>query len=578
MAGRSAADSWLGSVYDVSPPLTEDFAFARLWHGFMTARVTIAIVLLLIQASIYGLGQPVHAWLVGLCTAYLGAALAFRLLARPTPPGQTFDAQWVLTIGIDLIVFCALELFQSGGINYTPLFAVPVLLASVLGSVLLALGTAAGVAILLLTDAWWVSLQVPAETASRFLQSGLTGTGFFVVAFLANQLASRLAREEQVARRSQLAARVQTQVNELVIETLADGVLVVDNNGVVRAANPAARRLLGAHGVARNAPFVLAAELGWQPLVELAGLTFGQQVGQLADISITHPGQSPRRVHVRTRLTPAHDEGAESLCVMFLQDLREMEARLRTEKLAAMGRMSAAVAHEIRNPLAAITQANALLEEDLHEAGHRQLTLMVRQNAQRLAQIVDDVLNISRVQHQAPVAAPPMLVLDETVEVICDDWSQQNGGTAQLQVLLNAHRTEVPFDIDHLRRVLVNLLDNALRYARDRAGSIQVSTGESATGQASLMVWSDGDILEETVQRHLFEPFFSSESRSTGLGLYICRELCERHGAVIGYQRAVRLAENSEAIAGLEGNEFFVSFRQGLGYAGNVSSFDTIPV
>ncbi len=582
MAAPDDTTSWLGPLEGDAPPkVTEDFAFARLWHGFMTARVMIAIVLLLLQASIYGLGQPIHSWLVGLCAAYLVAALAFRLIARPKPPGQTFDAQWVLTIGIDLIVFCALELAQSGGINYTPLFAVPVLLASVLGSVLLALGTAAGVALLLLTDAWWVSLQFPGDTASRFLQSGLTGTGFFIVAFLANQLAARLAREEDLARRSQQAARVQTQVNELVIETLADGVLVVDANGVVRAANPAARRLLGSNGPARNAPFVLAAEVGWQSLVELSGLTFERQDGQVADLAIAHLGQNPRRVQVRTRLTPAHDAGAESLCVMFLQDLREMEARLRTEKLAAMGRMSAAVAHEIRNPLAAITQANALLDEDLQEPGHKQLTLMVRQNAQRLAQIVEEVLNISRVQHQAPVASPAVLLLDEAVEAVCHDWAQQTAGGPRLQLSLNALRTEVAFDADHLRRVLVNLLDNALRYARDLPGSIQVSTRESATGQASLMVWSDGELLEQTVQRHLFEPFFSSESRSTGLGLYICRELCERHGAIIGYQRTLRPAPGGradEAAQSVEGNEFFVAFRPGLAYLGSVSSFDTILV
>ncbi|MES2973788.1 MAG: ATP-binding protein [Pseudomonadota bacterium] len=577
MAGARHTASWLGPLEGGAPPAPEDFAFVRLWHGFMTARVMIAMVLLLLQASIYGLGQPVHGWLVGLCGAYFAAALAFRLLAGPKPPGQTFDAQWVLTIGIDLFVFCALQLLQSGGINYTPLFAVPVLLASVLGSVLLALGTAAGVALLLLTDAWWVSLQFPAETASRFLQSGLTGTGFFVVAFLANQLASRLAREEQLARRSQLAARVQTQVNELVIETLADGVLVVDANGVVRAANPAARRLLGSNGSARNAPFVLAAELGWQPLVELSAVTYERQGGQVADLAIAHAGQSPRRVHARTRLTPANEAGAESLCVMFLQDLREMEARLRTEKLAAMGRMSAAVAHEIRNPLAAITQANALLDEDLDDPSHKQLTLMVRQNAQRLAQIVEEVLNISRVQHQAPVASPAALVLDETVEGICHDWAQQTGSASRLQVELHAHRTEVAFDADHLRRVLVNLLDNALRYTRDRPGAIHVATRESATGQASLMVWSDGDILEQSVQRHLFEPFFSSESRSSGLGLYICRELCERHGAVIGYQRATRPADGAPGRAA-EGNEFFVAFRPGLALRGSASSFDTILV
>src|SRR4051812_14775386 len=118
-----APESWLGPLEATAAaaPMTEDFAFARLWHGFMTARVMIAMVLLLLQGSIYGLGQPVPTWLIWLCAAYLAAAFAFRLLAGPKPPGQTFDTQWVLTIGIDLLVFCCLQLFQSGGINYTPL-------------------------------------------------------------------------------------------------------------------------------------------------------------------------------------------------------------------------------------------------------------------------------------------------------------------------------------------------------------------------------------------------------------------------------------------------------------------------
>ena len=123
-----------------------------------------------------------------------------------------------------MLTFSALNFLQSGAINYTALFALPVLLSSVLGPILLALGTAASVTLLLLADAWWSSLQVPGDSTARFLQAGLSGSGFFIIALLANQLALRLSREEKRARSSQSAARMQTQVNELVIDTLVDGV------------------------------------------------------------------------------------------------------------------------------------------------------------------------------------------------------------------------------------------------------------------------------------------------------------------------------------------------------------------
>jgi two-component system sensor histidine kinase PilS (NtrC family) len=111
----------------------------------------------------------------------------------------------------------------------------------------------------------------------------------------------------------------------------------------------------------------------------------------------------------------------------------------------------------------------------------------------------------------------------------------------------------VSFDAEHMRRVLVNLLDNAMRHADSAPGAIQVSTRAASDGQVQLMVWSNGPLIERTVQNHLFEPFFSSDSRSSGLGLYICRELCIRHGASIAYQRAARGA--------VQGNEFCVAFR-----------------
>jgi two-component system, NtrC family, sensor histidine kinase PilS len=562
------------SIFEAVPgALTPDSAFARLWRGFMSARVAIAVVLLVLLSVLFIVVPPLNIsrWLIALCGAYFVAALAVRMFTRPSAPGRPFDPQWVSTIGVDLVAFSTLQFLQAGGINYSPLFALPVLMASVLGSGLLALATGAGVALLLLTDAWVLSLQAPAEIAARFLQAGLTGSGLFALAFLANQLAARLAREERTARRSQRAARVQAQVNELVIETLSDGILVVDARAGVQAANPAARELLGLKPADGNMPFDLTERTEWMPIAELARQTFIHREPQLSELAVeVGDAAATRRVHVRTRLAPSHDKPAESLCVMFLEDLREMEARLRTEKLAAMGRISAAVAHEIRNPLAAIAQANELMEEDLREPALKQLSSLVRKNAQRLAKIVDEILDISRVQHQV-ARGPAVLELDPAVAVACSDWAAQTDSIALVELSLGARRAHVRFDVDHLRRVLVNLLDNARRHASQRPGSIRVST-QLADGGATLHVWSDGAPLEPAVRRHLFEPFFSSESRSSGLGLFICRELCERHGAAIGYRRAAAGPPGHAR----EGNEFFVGFRAMAGPLAGTPSFDTI--
>ena len=531
---------------------SETGSFGRLWRAFMSARVTIASVLVVLQASIYALGNVSNGWSIAVSLGYLCATVAVRLLTRPKRHGSTFDMQWTCTIGVDLVVFSALNFLQSSGINYTPLFALPVLLAAVLGPILLALGTAAGVTLFLLLDAWWASFHSMGDFASRFLQSGLSGSGFFLVALLANQLALRLIREEQRARSSQSVARMQTQVNELVVETLTDGVLVIDINGVVRSANPASRRLLTMRDAGRTTPFALATEAAWQPLLRIMERTFALETPQDADVSLEYPARSTRRLRVRSRLASSQDSTGESLCVMFLEDLREMEARVRTEKMVAMGRMSAAVAHEIRNPLAAISQANALLEEDLHDPGHRQLTAMVRQNAQRLAKIVDEILNISRAQVPSPDKQRDALLLDDAVTRIATDWIQQTSSAHMTSIACAAQGIAVEFGSEHLRRVMINLLDNAKRYASQAPNAIEVATQLLESGQVRLLLWSDGQPLEKTVQTHLFEPFFSSESRSTGLGLYICRELCERYGALIGYQRTTRRA--------VEGNEFFVVF------------------
>ena len=556
---------------------TVDAPFVRMWRGFLTGRLMVALALLVLQGAGQIINQVADPTVLALCVAYLVATVALRVLARQGPPSPGAGPQWLPSIGIDLAAITALQLLHAGTMNFTPLFGLPILMAAVLGTLTLALGTTAGVTLLLLGWAWWMGARTGDDDAQHYLQSALTGTGYFIVSYLVHQLATRLAREQEVAQQSQIAARVQTQVSALVIQNLTDGVLVVDENDVVRVANPAGLQLL-ASGALPDLPLTLQSASPWKPLLILARRTFRHEQPQTADVDLLHPGQSPTGLHVRTWLTStreaAREAHTERLCVMFLHDLREMEARLRTEKLAAMGRMSAAVAHEIRNPLAAIVQANALLEEDLHDPAQKRLAHMVQQNADRLARIAEEVLDIARVQHQISHAPASTLQLDETIAQIWHDWQAQDPVQRRAVVMLDTQATQVEFDGEHLRRVLVNLLDNALRYMGPEPDSLCVATRTTPAGQVSLQVWSDGAPMDKSVERHLFEPFFSSESRSSGLGLYICRELCQRHGASISYQRLNRTTLRGET----GGNAFTVGFRRTTRPADAATLFDTIVV
>ena len=561
VASQAPGSSLPPSMAHVAGMVESDGAtgFARLWTAFMSARILIGLAILGLHLSLHLLGRPTSGWLLAWCGAYVVLAAAVRLLGKPSLPGRPFDPQWLPTVGVDLVFFAVLQLQPATQpINYTPLLALPVLMAAIMGSRPLALGTAALVTLMLLGHAAWTMGDAAVASAADMGQAGLTGAGLLLLAFLTNQMAARLAREESIARGNRIEAQVQALVNNLVVESLPDGVLVVDSNYLVRTANPAAHVMLGSDEEVTPHVFSLRDNPAWLQLMHIAQLTFADSPVDAADVILHHEDRMTSRLQVRTQRTPPIGDGGISLCVMFLQDLREAEARLRTEKLAAMGRMSAAVAHEIRNPLAAISQANALLDEDLVQPAQRRLTTMVRQNAERLQHIVEDVLDIARAQGQADAAEMHTLALDAETAAFCAEWVHQHGASPRVRVALNTPEVQVQFAREHLRRILVNLLDNAARYASERAGAIQVATHAVRHGPAVLMVWSDGAAMEPAVRRHLFEPFFSSESRSSGLGLFICRELCERHGASVGYERTSR-EQNGQIV---EGNEFFVSFRR----------------
>jgi len=540
------------------PSASPSPGFTRLWKTFMNARLLMALALLVLDWALTVWSKPLSALALALCIAYLPCAAAVRLLARPRGTWQIFDLQWLYTVGVDLACFMALDALTVGSINFTPLLVLPVLEAAVLGTRALALGTAALAGILLLSDVLLGAfLHQVGFSAVDLAQAALTSAAIMALGWLINQQTARLAREEARASRNWDEARTLTRVNSMVIESLSDGVLVVDQQRTVRMANPAVCRMIGAPQSIASQTFDLNDEPAWQALARLADLTFTN--GPQGPTEITLPLPDGRRSHlrVRTERTAIQSLAGAGLCVMFLQDLREIEAQVRTEKLAAMGRMSAAVAHEIRNPLAAIAQANALLAEDLPNSAAQRLTTIVRQNADRLGRIVDDILGIARAHGQNNTDETQAVPLDDLVAETCNDWSRQHATGPRLTVTQRVPGIQVQFSSEHLRRILINLLDNAARYASPRNGAIQIET-QVEGNVPRLCVWSDGAPLEPSVRRHLFEPFFSSESRSSGLGLYICRELCERHDATIIYERTVQPLEGEAR----EGNAFHITFRR----------------
>lgn len=557
MEDESAPHSWFEPLPTAiaTENAEETTEFIRQWQGFMTARVTLATVMFALQSAMYLTGFSQNGLLLAVSVGYCIATIASKVIDKPHLLSNSFNWSWFTLVGIDVLVFTVMQVMQGSNINYTPLYALPILLSAVLGQMRLALGSAAGVTMVLLGNTLWISLAHGVEATASYIQAALSGLGYFVIALLANQLSSRLASAGQRARRNQAAANIQRQVNELVIESLPDGVLIVDGNGQVLAANPAARQILGQTHAINEVLFDLKSRPAWAPLWHLARICIGVGESTEEDVNLEYSSNNMQRIRVRTRLAAPKRAGGENLCVLFMQDLRSLEAQLRTEKLLSMGRMSAAVAHEIRNPLAAIVQANALLEEDISDSKQQKLIGMIGQNARRLGKIVDDILQTAHISSGERLESAFAIPLQESTQRICQEWAQQNGEDYRLLITLDGDETHVRFDYEHLRRVLINLLDNASRYAQKSMDAIQVTSCTLPNYVAALSVWSDAPPIEQSVERHLFEPFFSSESRSSGLGLYICRELCRRHGATLSYCRAEKAARAST----IQGNEFVLT-------------------
>jgi len=508
---------------------SEDDAGSPQWPTLQylgLARLIIAIGLLLAAAALGGTigGGSAPAYFAAASIYFVGSvvlAVASMYIRRRA------IAHTAAQIAFDLVLISAL-MITSGGLRsgLVVLYLLPLAGASLLLPTAAVFFVCSLAVIAILLDTLARSLSAAGNEASLF-QAGLYGAMMFAITALLRLLAQRLAVQAQLARQRGRNLHNQLAINRLVIAQLEQGVVVVDAETRVRANNRAARVLIGMQPEAqltgeRLSSFDRLASLvtafkRWRE----GGVAGQTQVANVVDLPA---------LRLRGRFVqPTAVQSDEFL--IFLEDQRALDERAQQLKLASMGRLTASIAHEIRNPLAAISHASQLLVEDARDGVLKRLASIVRENTMRLNRLVDDILRVAR--REAP--------LGDEIELadFLEDWLQdflRDRPQAQERLKIEVPAgAQVKFERSHLRQVLYNLVDNALRYASDTAGAVCVRVEERPTGLLELWVLDDGPGVAEAARSTLFEPFNTTHVAGTGLGLYIAREFCLANRCQLAY-------------------------------------------
>jgi two-component system sensor histidine kinase PilS (NtrC family) len=467
------------------------------------------------------------------CGVYLLVACVFQaamFLLR-----ERFNLQLSLHVCADIAAITVL-MYASGGMKSG---LGVMLLISLTGAALVAprrltyLYAALAAIAALLEQGYWV--LVFDSPTSNFLQPGLLSIGYFATVGITSQLAQRVVANETLARQRGRALLSQQRVNQLVLADMQDGVLVLDMAGRVTQANPQVARLLGVERMAGAAFAALLPDAA------------GRWAAWRRDSAGRGPGVadvSARGRDLRVRFIDAGTE--EQFTVVFVEDMSRLREQAQQLKLAALGRLTANIAHEIRNPLSAISHAAELLGEEQGGAapaagaqsearGDRRgdiarLTRIIRDNTLRLDRLVSDVLQLNRRDR----VEAERIQLTPWLTGFIAEFARNESVAAERLVLEVGREASVRFDRGHLHQVLWNLLRNAARHASQAPGAVRLVVRVLAD-QVELNVIDDGAGVSRENQGQLFEPFFTTYSAGTGLGLYLARELCAANGAALDY-------------------------------------------
>lgn len=366
---------------------------------------------------------------------------------------------------------------------------------------------------------------VSEDMVQGYPQVGILGVGLFATAFLGYTLGARLRATEALAERRGKDLANLAQINELIIQRMQSGVLACDHAGHIRFMNQAAQRFLGLRGsLSKNGSLSeISPDLAIQLFQWLGNAP--EQRTRRAFTTRTGYALLPRFVTLGS--------AKESGTLIFLEDMAALKQQAQQLKMAALARLTASIAHEIRNPLGAITNAAQLLSESVGEdSEHKRLTTIIEEQGRRMNVIIQNVTQLSRRDRVNQTRVAVNTWLAEFTVQYCDTVRLPLEAFARV-----GDDTEVLFDPDQLNQVVTNLCQNALRHSPPFTGTplIKFHSGKDAENRPFLDVIDWGSGVPAAIVDNIFDPFFTTSPKGTGLGLYIAKELCEGNGGSVDY-------------------------------------------
>jgi len=365
----------------------------------------------------------------------------------------------------------------------------------------------------------------------NYSAAGVLGAIIFAISLAARPLARRIQFSEALARQRGVDLANLSELNEYIVQHLRESIVVVDADNRIRLINTSAAQVLGAPADCHGGS--IAAVSG-----ELAEYISGwrKDDAEKSHTELTMDAQDDS-ARIKAHVAPlGKGHGRKGPILVFLEDASLMNARVQQSKLASLGRLSASIAHEIRNPVGAMSHAGQLLAESagMSEDDLR-LTEIIRTHSERVSHIIENILQLSRRES----SRPEQFALEPWLKEFSSEFTRtlelQEG---ELSVIDGDDSVEIRMDPSHLRQVMWNLCDNAVKYASETGGIlVELQCGRTQrSGQPYLEVLDQGLGVDAATVDKIFEPFFTDRSGGTGLGLYISRELCELNRATLVYQ------------------------------------------